>query len=204
MGVLRQLLDAFGDVAAALADQATATKQDTIIGALTTSPVLASELTLEGNGSKLDAILNAQGQTTAQLGVIDGHVDGLEGFTDGVEGLLTTLGTYVDGLEANTANLAKTDVATTLTNGRKTVTSAGTAEALVGSATPCKWVSVSAFGGNTAQVQVGGSGVLASSGASTGRPLFAGDSVTIPVDDVHKVFVDARVSGEGVAFFYGS
>jgi hypothetical protein len=95
------------------------------------------------------------------------------------------------------------DVASTLTDGRKTVTTPGTAVALAAS-TPCKWVQVVALKTNTQQVNVGGSDVLAASGSSTGTPLDAGQSTTIPVTNANKVFVDARVSGEGVSFTVGA
>jgi hypothetical protein len=91
----------------------------------------------------------------------------------------------------------------TLTDGRKTVAAAGTAEA-IRSSLACKWVTVTALTSNTQQVNVGGSGVLATVGGSTGTPLFAGGSTTIPVDNANKVFVDARVSTEGVSFTVGT
>lgn len=95
------------------------------------------------------------------------------------------------------------DVAGTLTDGRKTVTTPGTAAALRASLA-CKWVCVTALPTNTQQVNVGGAGTLAASGSSTGSPLAAGQSITLPVDDVAKVFVDVRVAGEGVSFTVGS
>lgn len=105
--------------------------------------------------------------------------------------------------EATLATLAKSDVAAALTDARKIVPTPGTVVALAAS-TPCKWVTVSALLSNTDQVNVGGSGALATSGGSTGTPLSAGSSVTIPVDNVSKVFVDARVAGEGVSYTIGA
>lgn len=95
------------------------------------------------------------------------------------------------------------DVASALTSGRKTVTTPATAVALA-SSTPCRWVTITALKTNTDRVNVGGSGVLATLGASTGEPLDAGESVTYPIDNANKVFVDARVSGEGVSYTIGS
>jgi hypothetical protein len=95
------------------------------------------------------------------------------------------------------------DVVGALTDGRKTVTTPGTAVALRGSLA-CKWVCVTALTSNSGQVNVGGSGVLAVLGTSTGSPLAAGQSITIPIDDAAKVFVDARVAGEGVSFTVGA
>lgn len=95
------------------------------------------------------------------------------------------------------------DVAGTLTSGRKVVAAAGTAEAIRASLA-CKWVVVSALLTNTTQVNVGGSGALATVGGSTGTPLGPGASVTIPVSNANLVFVDARTTGEGVSFTVGS
>jgi hypothetical protein len=96
------------------------------------------------------------------------------------------------------------DVATALAVGRKTVTTAGTPVAISSASLTCKWVQVTALKTNTGQVNVGGTGVSAVLGSSTGDPLNAGESVTYPVDNANKVFVDARVAGEGVSFTVGS
>jgi hypothetical protein len=106
-------------------------------------------------------------------------------------------------LPTGAATAANQDVATSFTNGRKTVTSAGTAEA-IRATLACKWVAVTALPTNTQQVNIGGSGVLAASGTQTGVPLLPGDSVTLPVTDAATVFVDSRVNAEGVSFVVGS
>lgn len=118
-------------------------------------------------------------------------VDGLEGFTDGLEGLLTTV------------RDKSADVATTLTDGRKTITTAGAAEAIRGTLT-CKWVTVTALATNTLDVHVGGSGAIANAGTQTGTPLAARETITLPVDDASKVFIDVLANGEGVTFTVGS
>jgi hypothetical protein len=117
----------------------------------------------------------------------------------------TTLQTVASAL-AGTLTTAPTtagDVATALADGRKAVTTPGTAVALR-TTLVCKWVCVTALKTNTSQVNVGGSTVLAALGTETGQPLGAGESLTIPVNDVAKVFVDARVATEGVTFTVGS
>lgn len=108
-----------------------------------------------------------------------------------------TLGTVA----TNTAK--PDDQATTLTNGRKTSTTVGTAVALR-STLACKWVQVTALVTNTARVYVGGSGVLATAGSQTGTPLSAGESTTVPIADAATVFMDVLTSGEGVTFVVGS
>ena len=102
-----------------------------------------------------------------------------------------------------TAPATAGDVAATLTDGRKTVAAPGTAEAIRASLA-CRWVTVTALKTNTLQVNVGGSGVLATAGGSTGTPLDPGAGMTLPVDNASKVFVDARVAGEGVSFTVAS
>lgn len=126
--------------------------------------------------------------------------------TDGTNYLGTTNGRLQvadGGIPLNTTPNIAGDVAATLTPGRQTVTTPGTAVAIRASLA-CKWVQVTALKTNTGQVNAGGSGVVATAGSSTGDPLNAGESVTYPVDDANKVFVDARIAGEGVSFTVGS
>lgn len=90
---------------------------------------------------------------------------------------------------------------TGIANGRKTVTSAGTAEALAGS-TSCKHVDITAETDNTGIVVVGGSGVIAALGTRQGTPLLAGDTYSIDIDNLADLFLDVTVSGDGVTFSY--
>lgn len=92
--------------------------------------------------------------------------------------------------------------ATGINDGRKVVAAAGTAEALVAVATPIIEVTITAELDNTDTVVIGGSGVIAALATRVGTPLEAGDSRTLQIDDLSKVFVDALVSGEGVTFSY--
>lgn len=89
-----------------------------------------------------------------------------------------------------------------LVNGRKTVTTAGTDEALVASSTACSYVIATGLRTNTDIVCLGAAGVDAASSTRTGIPLSAGQSVGIPISDLNKLYIDAVVSGEGVAFCY--
>lgn len=102
-----------------------------------------------------------------------------------------------------TAPATAGDVTSTLTDGRKTVSTAGSAVAISASLA-CRWVCVTALKSNTDVVNVGGSGVLAAAGSATGTPLSAGESVTIPISDASLVYVDSRVDGEGVSFMVGA
>jgi hypothetical protein len=94
------------------------------------------------------------------------------------------------------------DVANDIHSGRKTPTTVGTPEPLQ-SSTPCRWVSVTARKTNVSQVNTGGPEVSAVAGSSTGEPLDPGESVTYPVKDVSKVWVDIRTAGDGVSFTWG-
>lgn len=95
------------------------------------------------------------------------------------------------------ANNTKTP--STISNGVKAVTTAGTRVALAAS-TACSYVIVVANPTNTGNIFIGGSGVTSANGV----PLSAGLSIVIPIDNLSKVFIDAEVSGEGVGFCYGA
>lgn len=94
---------------------------------------------------------------------------------------------------------ASSDVPTTLTSGVKTVASAGTAECIVASSTPCKSVIITALVGNTGVIYVGDSAV---SSANPGTPIYAGGSVALDIDDLDNIYIDSSVNGEGVSFNY--
>lgn len=87
--------------------------------------------------------------------------------------------------------------------GSKTVSSAGTAEALSATEVKCVWVIVQAKGSNTGQVYVGDSAV---SSSNEGAELDALDSVMYPtVDrrstyDLRNIYVDVDTNGEGVTY----
>ena len=80
----------------------------------------------------------------------------------------------------------------TLLDGTKAVASAGTAEALAATTT-VKSVLVQALYANTGAILIGNA-------TSQSVRLFPGDVAVYLIDDLAKVFVDAAVSAEGVAF----
>ena len=90
----------------------------------------------------------------------------------------------------------------TIADNRKTVTAAGTAETLAATSTTCKRIEITALPTNTDIVAVGGSTVDAAEGSERGKILYPGDSITIEINDVQKVYVDSRVNGEGISFMY--
>ena len=104
-------------------------------------------------------------------------------------------------LAAGTAVIGKVghDI-TTITSGRKVVTTAGTRETLVASTTAAKLVIITAETDNTGVMAVGAVTVVAAVLTRVGTPLLAGDSITLPVDDLVKVYLDSTVSGDGVTY----
>lgn len=89
-------------------------------------------------------------------------------------------------------------------HGVRTVTTAGTDVALAASSTPAKWVTIQAQTDNTGWIAVGASGVDATEASGTGVLLDAGESITIPCDNLNDIYIDATVNGEGVRYTYGT
>lgn len=95
------------------------------------------------------------------------------------------------------------EIGKTIVSGRKSVTTPGVAEKLVATSTYCFMLIVSADLGNTNPVVVGGSETLAAGGSQKGIVLVPGNNpVTIVVNDVSKVYVDAQTASDAVCFTY--
>lgn len=90
----------------------------------------------------------------------------------------------------------------TIADGRKTVTVAGTAEPLSATSVACKKILITAETDNTDIVVVGSSTVVAALATRRGIPLYPGDPVAFGIDDVADVYIDSLVDGEGVTFIY--
>lgn len=90
----------------------------------------------------------------------------------------------------------------TIADGIKNVTTAGTAVALVSASTLCRMVQIQARPENTGTIVVGASTVVAASGTRRGIALVPGASVAIRVTDLANLYLDATVSGEGVSYVY--
>ena len=82
-------------------------------------------------------------------------------------------------------------------NGRTVVAVAGTQAALAGS-TAVKTVTIRAFVSNTGLIYVGTTGVT----SSNGFQLDASETVSLDIDNLSKIFLNAGVSGEGVSYIY--
>jgi hypothetical protein len=87
-------------------------------------------------------------------------------------------------------------------DGRKLVTTAGTAVTLAATNTPCMKVEITALESNTDKVVVGGSTVIAALLSRRGVPLDPSQTLTLYVEDLLSVYLDAVVSGEGVSYAY--
>ena len=88
----------------------------------------------------------------------------------------------------------------TLLTSEKTVTAAGTAEALSAATQRVSSLTVVAKTGNTGQVYIGGSDVA----STTNDGLAPGDALEISAEswlDLNDVYIDVDTNGEGVDFY---
>ena len=81
-------------------------------------------------------------------------------------------------------------------NFQKTVTAAGTAEAII-SENQFGILTIKALAGNGGNIYVGDSTV----DAATGYVLAAEEAVSLILDGLNKVYIDSDVNGEGVCGF---
>lgn len=95
-----------------------------------------------------------------------------------------------------------TRIPSSIGDGRKVVTAAGTRERLVAASTGCKYVDIMAEVDNTGEIVVGGSTVVATAATRRGIPLYAGQSIRMEIGDLYNIYIDATVNGEGVTFTY--
>ena len=84
---------------------------------------------------------------------------------------------------------------TTIYNGQKNVTTAGT-RAVLGTSQAILSITITAKLTNTGNIYVGNSSVTSSNGAI----LSAGDSLSLDTNDISNVYIDSDVSGEGVSY----
>lgn len=159
----------------------------------------------ETNGYRLLVELTEAGEVKVNGEVVEASaadiltaVETLAGAVSGSEMQVDIVG----ALPAGTAVIGKVGHDKTgIGHGVKTVTTAGTDEALAAS-TAAKVVIIQAQTDNTGIIAVGASGVDATEATGTGIALFAGDSVALEIDNLADVYIDATVSGEGVRYTY--
>lgn len=93
--------------------------------------------------------------------------------------------------------------AATITSGRTVVTTSGSSVQLTTASTTCFRVDVVADLGNTDAIVIGGSTVVAALGSQVGTAILPGNTpVSILIDDLSKLYIDAIVSGEALCFNY--
>lgn len=92
--------------------------------------------------------------------------------------------------------------ATAVGDGRRVVTTAGTAVALASSSTPCISVAITAEADNTGVVVVGGSTVVAALATRRGIPLAPGETITATIKNLNLLYLDSTVNGDGVTYLY--
>ncbi len=103
-------------------------------------------------------------------------------------------------LAAGTAVLGKVGHDKTgIGHGIKTVTTAGT-DVVLAASTDAKVVIIQAQTDNTGAIAVGSSGVDATVATGTGVLLYAGDTITLEIDNLADVYIDATVSTDGVRY----
>lgn len=111
-----------------------------------------------------------------------------------ISGAVTVSGTIADSNNAPFAGGGQ---------GSQSVAAAGTPVALAAVSTLCKLVVVTARSGNTKNIAYGWSNaVRATAGTEIGGVLTPGVSVALPATDLHNLFIDATVNGEGVSYTY--
>mgnify|MGYP001600424736 CR=1 FL=1 len=107
-------------------------------------------------------------------------------------------------INADGSSFGSTGPYSTITSGKKIITTAGTAATFVASSTPCKKVDIQAYLLNAGNVAIGGSTIDASATLDTGNGIILepGDSYTIYTDDVVDLYLDILINGDGVRFNY--
>jgi hypothetical protein len=93
--------------------------------------------------------------------------------------------------------------ASSIVSGNTVVTTAGTRVPLSTTQAVIAWVIITAAPANTGKITVGGVDVVATADAELGVTLSAGDSITLPVNNLNSVYLDSTVSGDEVGYLYG-
>ena len=119
--------------------------------------------------------------------------------TDTPAALAGTTGDYIPMMmDASGYLYVKAREPSGISDGSKAVTTAGSEVTLVASSTACRSVTIQAKRANTGYIYVGGATVASTSGVE----LSPGDSISLNIDDLVKVYIDSSVNGEGVQFTY--
>ncbi len=90
--------------------------------------------------------------------------------------------------------------ATSLSGGREVVVTAGVPVQLSSTSIPCSGVIIQSLRSNSGNISVGGSDVSGALGSENGVELVIGQTVTLPVNDLSRIWIDADSSGDGAQF----
>ena len=93
-----------------------------------------------------------------------------------------------------------TPSATTIFDGRATVTAAGTAEVINATTLPFSVCDIQSEENNTGDIVIGGTTTDATLATRSGILLYPGDFYTIKNHDLLYIYIDAEVSGDGVHY----
>ncbi len=160
-------------------------------------PTLAATSTLQTSGGQKTQVVDGSGNVIgATSNALDINIKSGNP-TSITANAGTNLNTSALALEAgNLATLvAALAIPTTIYNGKKAVTTAGTRVTLA-SSQAVKSVTVKALAANTGTIYVGDGSVA----STTGFALAAGESISLNLTNLATVNLDCSVSGEGVTY----
>lgn len=86
-----------------------------------------------------------------------------------------------------------------ISSGRRTVITAGTAVQLASPLATCGIIIVAEFT-NAGVICVGDSGVIATEATRVGIPLNPGDATIITIDNISKIYIDCTHDGDGITY----
>lgn len=89
-----------------------------------------------------------------------------------------------------------------IVSGRRIIATAGDELPLVSDDISCTKIIITALSSDTGVVCVGDKYVVAATATRQGIPLTAGQSITLPINSVNKVYIDSTANSDGVSFIY--
>ena len=99
-----------------------------------------------------------------------------------------------------TALGASTEYISGLSGGRKVNVTGGTRVQLSSTEAPCNAIIIQALRSNVGNVAVGGSDVSISVGSENGLVLAPGQTITLNVNNITRIWIDAANNTEGVNY----
>lgn len=152
----------------------------------------AKYMKTSGAGSDVDPHIPTHAVTVASAAIASGAIASGAVASGAIASGAVASGAVAAGAFA----LGAISLPTAIVHGQKTVTAAGTEEALGASTTLYSGVRVKALHGNTGWVYVGANPVT----SATGFVLDAGEDVFIEAHNLTDVWLDTSVSGEGASY----